>query len=75
MGTPIISYHSMAVDPNVIPLGSKIMIDGEAYVAEGTGSAIQGNRIDFCVSTHEEALKRGISYAEVFLVLENQDEK
>lgn len=37
----------IAVDPNVIPLGSKIFVPGYGeYVAGDTGGAIKGNRID-----------------------------
>lgn len=44
-GLPII-----AVDPAVIPLGSTVEIDGRKYIADDTGGAIQGNRIDILVS-------------------------
>jgi len=37
----------IAVDPNVIPLGSKIFVPGYGeYIAGDTGGAIKGNRID-----------------------------
>ncbi|KPV43224.1 ubiquitin-like domain-containing protein [Alicyclobacillus ferrooxydans] len=42
----------IAVDPSVIPLGTKLYIPGIGIVrAEDTGSAIQGYRIDICVSS------------------------
>lgn len=56
-----------AVDPNTIPLGSYIKINGVVYHAEDTGGAIDGNRIDIVVGTHNEALSKGTYYAEVFL--------
>lgn len=56
-----------AVDKSVIPLGSYIKINDSVYHAEDTGGAINGNRIDLVVETHNEALAKGTYYAEVFL--------
>lgn len=37
----------IAVDPNVIPLGSKVHVEGYGYaIAADTGSAIKGKKID-----------------------------
>lgn len=54
MGNPL-EYGIAAVDPNVIPLGSKIYVtapDGSWVYgiasAEDTGGAIKGNKIDLC---------------------------
>jgi 3D (Asp-Asp-Asp) domain-containing protein len=44
---------------NIIPLGTEIIINGNTYVAEDTGSAIKGNRIDIYFDSHSEALKFG----------------
>jgi len=46
----------IAVDPNVIPLGSKVHVEGygEAIAAD-TGGAISGNRIDVHVPSKDEA--------------------
>ena len=56
-----------AVDTKVIPLGSYVKINGVVYHAEDTGGAIDGNRIDLVVATHDEALSKGTYQAEVFL--------
>lgn len=58
----------VAVDPDVIPLGSTVIIDGQAYLAADTGGAIKGNRIDIAVETHQEALELGIRTATVWVV-------
>ncbi|WP_010632594.1 3D domain-containing protein [Sporolactobacillus vineae] len=51
----------IAVDPNVIPLHSKVTIPGlGTYTAEDTGGAIQGNRIDVHMSSTQEALNFGV---------------
>ena len=47
---------TIAVDPDVIPYGSKVIIDGKTYIAEDCGGAIKGNRIDVYFDTHQKAL-------------------
>ena len=58
----------VAVDPDVIPLGSTVIIDGQEYLAADTGGDIKGNRIDIAVDTHQEALELGTKTAEVWIV-------
>lgn len=60
LGTKLTPYKTIAVDPRIIPLGTKVEIQGRIYVAEDTGGAIKGNRIDMCVSSHAEAYKKGV---------------
>lgn len=62
--------RTIAVDPKVIPYGSKVLIDGKEYVAEDCGGAIKGNRIDVFFDTHQEALQWGIKYKGVSLIVE-----
>ena len=46
----------IAVDPSVIPLGSKVYVEGYGQaVAADTGGAIKGNRIDVFVSSDNAA--------------------
>lgn len=59
-GKPVKANHTIAVDPKVIPLGTHVIIDGREYVAEDTGSAIQGNRIDIYMASHSAALAAGV---------------
>lgn len=58
----------VAVDPECIPLGSTVIIDGQEYLAADTGGAIKGNRIDIAVESHQEALELGTRTAEVWIV-------
>lgn len=57
--------RTIAVDPRVIPLGSKVEIDGHMYRAEDTGGAIKGNRIDILFRTHHQANHWGVRYKTV----------
>lgn len=66
-GTQATAGRTIAVDPEVIPYGTTVIIDGHAYVAEDCGGAIKGNRIDIFMDSHEEALKAGVRTAEVYL--------
>lgn len=58
----------VAVDPEVIPLGSTVIIDGQAYLAADTGGAVRGNHVDIAVATHQEAEALGTTTAEVWVV-------
>ncbi|MHA6260508.1 ubiquitin-like domain-containing protein [Sporosarcina sp. CAU 1771] len=50
----------IAVDPSVIPLGSKVWVEGYGYAVAGdTGGAIKGKKIDLHVPTKEAAYKFG----------------
>lgn len=53
---------TVSVDPSVIPLNAAVYIDGMGVrLAQDTGSAIKGNRIDVFVPTHKEAMDLGVS--------------
>ncbi|EMF45954.1 Cell wall-binding protein [Planococcus halocryophilus Or1] len=48
------------MDPRVIPLGSKVHVEGYGYAVAGdTGSAIKGNKIDVFIPTQSNALRWG----------------
>lgn len=72
LGNPLQKNHSIAVDPSVIPYGSKVLINGIVYTAEDCGGAIKGNHIDIYMgndaNSHAECDRLGVNYAEVFLV-------
>ena len=57
----------VAVDPDVIPLGSTVVIDGQKYLAADTGSGVTGNHIDICLASHEETVAHGVRTAEVWV--------
>ncbi len=54
------SLKVIAVDPRVIPLGSKVWVEGYGYAVAGdTGGAIKGMKIDLFVPSTEQAFGFG----------------
>ena len=53
-GKRCISGRTIAVDPNIIPYGSIVEIDGHKYVAEDCGGGVNGHHIDIYVDSHAE---------------------
>ena len=50
----------IAVDPNVIPLGSKVWVEGYGQAVAGdTGGAIKGNKIDVFIPSYDQAMAWG----------------
>ncbi|HAR40496.1 MAG TPA: peptidoglycan-binding protein [Coprothermobacter sp.] len=68
MGTRV-RYGVVAVDPKVIPLGTKLYIEGYGYaVAEDVGGAIKGNRIDVYFNTVKECYQWGRRVVKVYVL-------
>jgi len=62
-------YSSVAVDPSVIPLGTKLYIEGYGYaVAEDTGGTIKGNAIDVYFNTDSECFNWGVKNVNVYIL-------
>ena len=58
-----------AVDPNVIPMGTRLWVEGYGEaIAEDQGSAIKGNRIDLAFNTRSEDLDYGIQKVKVYVL-------
>ena len=61
---------TIAVDPYVIPHGTSVWFEGpdgmREYIAQDTGSAVDGYHIDLYFDSHEEALAWGAQTREVF---------
>lgn len=62
-------YGIIAVDTRVIPLGTKVSINGRKYIAGDTGGAIKGNKIDVLVGSVNEALQFGRKHGLEVIVL------
>src|SRR5690606_10359564 len=67
-------FRVIAVDPNVIPLGSILYIETSKGnilgIAEDTGGAIKGNRIDILMENREKAYDFGVRDAKVTVLRE-----
>jgi len=62
-------YSTIAVDPNVIPMGTKLYVEGYGYaIAADKGSGVKGKFIDVFFNTREEAIKWGVKYLKVQLL-------
>ncbi|RFU68245.1 3D domain-containing protein [Bacillus sp. V59.32b] len=56
----------IAVDPNVIPLGTKVYVEGYGYAtAADTGGSIKGNKIDVFVPNKSDAINWGVKQVTV----------
>lgn len=58
---------TIAVDPDVILYGTEVKIGDHTYIAQDSGSAIKGNKIDVYYDDHSAALAHGVKYAEVYM--------
>ena len=68
MGIPA-ARGVVAVDPRVIPLGSRVYIPGYGIaIAADTGGAIRGERIDLCMETYSECMNFGRRDVQVYVL-------
>lgn len=63
---------TIAADTSILPFGTKIIINGNTYIVQDTGSAIKGRRIDVYFENHDDALEFGVQQLEVFLIKEEK---
>ena len=63
-GTKATANRTVAA-PSSFAFGTKIVMNGQTYVVEDRGGAIQGNRIDLYMNSHSEALAWGVRYLDV----------
>ena len=66
-GTVPRANHTVA--SNVLPFGTRLLIDGQEYTVEDKGdSNMDEFWIDIYVSTHEEAIRRGMYRSDVYII-------
>lgn len=62
-------YGTCAVDPSVIPYGTKLYITGYGYaVANDCGSAVKGNVVDLYMHNNSECSSWGRRYVKVYVL-------
>jgi uncharacterized protein YabE (DUF348 family) len=62
-------YSTVAVDPRVIPLGTKMWVDGYGYaIAEDIGGAIKGNKIDLYFHSSDEMWNWGARNVNIYIL-------
>lgn len=67
IGEVLTEGYSIAVDPDVIPYGTEVIIDGVTYKAQDCGGAIYGNEIDVYFADHKKAQEFAVQYKDVYL--------
>jgi|GEM_PF-586200 len=69
----LVRHGIVAVDPNVIPYGTHLYIEGYGYgVAGDTGGAIKGNKVDLAFPTVKECLQYGRKSNVKVYILDNK---
>ena len=70
MGTKPQVMKTIAVDPSIIPLGSKVYIPefNKLFIAEDTGGKIKGNRIDIYMQTEYQCKQWGIKDITIYIL-------
>ncbi len=65
----VAEYGVVAVDTKVIPLGTKLYIDGYGYaIAADTGGSIKGNKVDLYMDTTKDCLNFGRRNVAVYVL-------
>ena len=63
------TYGTVAVDRSLVPLGTKMYIEGYGYaIANDVGSGIHGNKMDMYMEEYGQSLKWGAQYVTVYIL-------
>lgn len=70
-GTKVTAGRTVAVDPRVIPYGTRMYIEGYGWrVAEDCGGAVKNKQIDIAVETHNMALDMGVKNGGIWILVQ-----
>lgn len=67
-GTTATEGRTIAVDPRIIPYGTKVMINGHTYIAEDCGGGVKGYHIDVYFDNHSKVNKFGRKQEKVIIL-------
>ena len=69
-GTKPTAGRTIAVDPTVIPYGTKIYIPefDKVFIAEDCGGGIKGNKVDIFMNTKEECINWGVRNITIYIL-------
>ncbi len=71
-GKKATANHTIAVDPNVIPYGTTVVIEQNGvyykYTAEDCGGLIKNQKIDIYFNIHSETSQFGVRYGNVYII-------
>lgn len=73
-GTVPEAGRTIAADWSVLPKGTQVVINGNTYTVEDTGSGVDGKHIDVFFDSHEEARAWGVQYCEVEMIYERRND-
>lgn len=60
---------TIAVDPSIIPLGSKVYIPGYGMaIAADTGGTIKGNKIDLFLNSENDCINWGVQTVSLYII-------
>lgn len=72
-GTKIAVGKTIAVDPEIIPYGTQVYIEGYGWrIAEDCGGWVNGKHIDIAVDTHAEASSMGVKNGGVWILVDKE---
>ena len=57
---------------NELPIGTRLLIDGNVYIVEDTGSTPYDQWLDIYFDSHEDALAFGVRVKEVYIIRETE---
>ena len=62
-------YGVIAVDPDFLPLGTKVFVEGYGFAScEDTGGAIKGTRVDLCFNSVDECFQWGVQDVKLYVL-------
>ena len=67
-GTTAKQGRTIAVDPDVIPFGSQVLIGDTLYIAEDCGGRVVGDTVDIYFDKHEDVERFGVKYANIWII-------